>query len=290
METDAERVLESLAPVEREVRGALDRFFLARMLPYRTVDDRIAGVVLTFVDITDRQRAERVVAEDLQNTERLRKVSERLVNEADMGDLFKEIIVAAMALTRADSGSIQLLNPATERLELLAANGFPDGMTEQLADVEAAPGTPAAIALATGKRTILDFASATDPAGTGPNRIFREAGFASAQSTPLVSRAGRPIGMLSTHWRRQHRPTDREMGFLDLLARQAADLIDRKQAEDALREQMTELTRFNEAAMGREMRMIELKKEINALCQKLGEPARYPLDLGAAPDQTTPGP
>lgn len=57
MSGDAERVLNSLSPVEREVRGSPDRCYLARMLPYRTVDDRIAGVVLTFVDITERQRA-----------------------------------------------------------------------------------------------------------------------------------------------------------------------------------------------------------------------------------------
>jgi two-component system CheB/CheR fusion protein len=56
MAADAERVISTLAPVEREVAGSPDRFYLARMLPYRTMDDRIAGVVLTFVDITERQR------------------------------------------------------------------------------------------------------------------------------------------------------------------------------------------------------------------------------------------
>src|SRR5688572_26893439 len=57
MAADAERVLNTLTPVEREVTGGQDRCYLARMLPYRTIDDRIAGVVLTFVDITERQRA-----------------------------------------------------------------------------------------------------------------------------------------------------------------------------------------------------------------------------------------
>jgi hypothetical protein len=32
-------------------------------------------------------------------------------------------------------------------------------------------------------------------------------------------------------------------------------------------------------AVGREMRMIELKQEINELCGKTGQPPRYPLDL-----------
>jgi PAS domain S-box-containing protein len=42
--------------------------------------------------------------------------------------------------------------------------------------------------------------------------------------------------MISTHWRRPHRPTERELPPLDVLARQAADLIERNEVESALRE------------------------------------------------------
>jgi two-component system CheB/CheR fusion protein len=55
---DAERVLETLAPFEREVAHSDGRRFLARILPYRTTLDQIAGTVLTFVDITEGKRAE----------------------------------------------------------------------------------------------------------------------------------------------------------------------------------------------------------------------------------------
>jgi two-component system CheB/CheR fusion protein len=54
----AERTLRSLSINETEVGHHDGRCFLARMLPYRTEQDRIAGVVLTFVDITERNRAE----------------------------------------------------------------------------------------------------------------------------------------------------------------------------------------------------------------------------------------
>ncbi|HUS12972.1 MAG TPA: PAS domain-containing protein, partial [Pyrinomonadaceae bacterium] len=54
---DAEQVLRKLIPVEREMR-ADNRWLLARVLPYRTVEDYIAGVVLTFIDITDRKSFE----------------------------------------------------------------------------------------------------------------------------------------------------------------------------------------------------------------------------------------
>ena len=61
---DAARVLEQLTPVEREVRDAEGRCFIARLLPYRTVEDRIAGVVLTLVDITKRKQAEELLRQN----------------------------------------------------------------------------------------------------------------------------------------------------------------------------------------------------------------------------------
>jgi two-component system CheB/CheR fusion protein len=57
---DAARVLERLVPVEREVGQAGGNWYLARLLPYRTIEDRIAGVVLSFIDITERKQAEEV--------------------------------------------------------------------------------------------------------------------------------------------------------------------------------------------------------------------------------------
>lgn len=55
------------------------------------------------------------------------------------------------------------------------------------------------------------------------------------------------------------------------------DITKRKETEEQLRQNMDELTRFNKAMVSRESRMIELKKEINELCRRLGEPERYPL-------------
>ena len=57
---DAGRVLEDLAVAEREVFHPDKRCFLARLRPYRVENDRIGGVVITFVDITDRKRQHRV--------------------------------------------------------------------------------------------------------------------------------------------------------------------------------------------------------------------------------------
>ncbi|WP_220472645.1 PAS domain-containing protein [Spirosoma foliorum] len=57
-QVDAESVLDTLQPIEREVGTKDGRIFMGRMIPYRTADDRINGLVLTFVDITQRKKAE----------------------------------------------------------------------------------------------------------------------------------------------------------------------------------------------------------------------------------------
>lgn len=64
---DAARVLESLQPIEREVYSDDNRIFIARFSPYRTVDDKIDGTVISFIDITDRKRIEKKLRESEVN-------------------------------------------------------------------------------------------------------------------------------------------------------------------------------------------------------------------------------
>ncbi len=60
---DAQRVLANLAPVEREVRSIDERYFILQLRPYRTADDRIDGVVITLVDVTELKQAEHTLRE-----------------------------------------------------------------------------------------------------------------------------------------------------------------------------------------------------------------------------------
>ena len=72
---DAEAVLASLVPIEREIAGTDERWYLRRILPYRTADDRIDGVVVTFIDVTARRR----ISEALQDSERRYRAVAELV-------------------------------------------------------------------------------------------------------------------------------------------------------------------------------------------------------------------
>jgi two-component system, chemotaxis family, CheB/CheR fusion protein len=55
--TDAQAVLQTLAPTEREIEASGGARYLRRILPYRTQDNRIEGVVITFTDVTEQRRA-----------------------------------------------------------------------------------------------------------------------------------------------------------------------------------------------------------------------------------------
>lgn len=53
------------------------------------------------------------------------------------------------------------------------------------------------------------------------------------------------------------------------------DITNRKKTEDDLRRKIEELERYKNMTVGRELTMVELKKEINELCEKVGEKPRY---------------
>jgi two-component system, chemotaxis family, CheB/CheR fusion protein len=272
--SDAKQVLLTLVPVDRQVRDA-SHFYQARLQPYRTLEDHIAGVVLTCVDVTEEKEVSDARAADLATTTLLSQVAEQLIQEGDVASLLNTILDAGMSIMHADAGAIQLLDEEARVLRLLAHRGFPQHVVDHFAEVDASSGSPCGKALEERRRSVLDFeAGAPDP-GESKRWHREEAGVLTGQSTPLIALNGRVLGMLSTHWKSRHRPGERELRFLDLLARQAADAIERKQSDELLREQMEELQRFNDAAVGREMRMIELKKEINELLARLGEPPRY---------------
>jgi PAS domain S-box-containing protein len=84
---DANTVLEKLQPIEQEVTTKAGKVFLMRISPYRTAEDQITGLVLTFVDISSRIEAQNAL---LRSEERLRlatQAADLYTWEVDMEDI-----------------------------------------------------------------------------------------------------------------------------------------------------------------------------------------------------------
>ncbi len=202
--------------VERWIKAKGQVYFDESGTPFRFI-----GTVL---EITEQKQAQRRMNADLQDTQVLQELSTRLISEKNIEVIYQEIIEVAIALSRADAGSFQYFDVKIDQLKLLATQGFSQRIIDHFDCVMAT----CEQTLLNGERAFIDFDTRKDTDGCF--KIHLDEGFFSAQSTPLISRSGQFIGLFSTHWRRHHRPSERELRFLDLLARQAADLIEQRQA------------------------------------------------------------
>ncbi|GLK90185.1 ATP-binding protein [Pseudomonas turukhanskensis] len=190
---------------------------------------------------------------DRSDIELLHSISVELIGEQDLEALYGKIVDAAVSITGSQFGTIQLLCPPDHsgghagELQLLSSRGLTKedvGFWQWVAPVAYSSCTEA---LKRGQRAIIpDFELWADIAGTEDLQAFRRAGIRSAQTTPLRSRNGNLLGMMSTHWNRPHQPSERDLRLLDILARQAADLLERTMAEESLRQAEAELRRLNE--------------------------------------------
>ncbi|MGH2502677.1 MAG: ATP-binding protein [Ktedonobacterales bacterium] len=219
------------------------RWLLVRGLPTLEADGSVREWVGIATDITDRREAEETLraseaqlADELADMRQLQQISGQLICEGQLDALYAQIVEAAMAVMRSDMGSMQVFHPECSALQLLASKGLEPEAVAFWEWVYADSTTSCGVALGTGERVIVLDAEASDfMAGTQDLEYYRLGGIMAAQSTPLISRDGRVVGMISTHWRRPHQPSERSLRMLDVLARQAADLIERSQSEEALR-------------------------------------------------------
>jgi PAS domain S-box-containing protein len=160
-----------------------------------------------------------------------------LIQEGELGSLYDRIVEVAAALLRSDFGSMQVYDSERNALRLVASRGFHPESAAFWQWVDPGHRSTCGTALTAEQRIVVaDVESSADLAGTRDLDEYRRSDIRAVQSTPLRSRSGDLIGMISNHWREPHLPNERQLRRLDVLARQAADLIERGRLEARLRE------------------------------------------------------
>ena len=186
---------------------------------------------------TERERAEETLSRELAATQRLQEVSVRLLREEKAEALYEHILDAAVDIMRSQYASIQMFYPARGELRLLGFRGFNPQAAKFWEWVRPASESTCGMALRSGRRCIVaDVEKCEFMAGSDDLATYLDTGIRAVQTTPLISRSGELIGMISTHWSEPHQPAEHELRLLDVLARQAADLIERSNVIEKLRQ------------------------------------------------------
>jgi C4-dicarboxylate-specific signal transduction histidine kinase len=207
------------------------------------------------------------LAAELLGMTRLHQFSTRLWAITELPAALEEALTATIEIQQADFGNVQLFNPESNVLEIVAQRGFNPKFLEYFAEV-AHSSAVCGGALQSRSRVVIEDVEIDEQ--FAPHRqIASAAGFRAVQSTPLFSRGANVLGVISTYFRRPHRPSERELRLTDLYARQAAEMIERKRTGDERARLIAHIDRLTHA--GRLVSMVELTTSIaHEINQPLG--------------------
>ncbi|QGM44375.1 chemotaxis protein CheB [Methylocystis heyeri] len=234
LEADVASVLKTLLPIERELSTNSGRWLSMGLRPYKTMDGRIEGVVMSLTDITNRKTAEQGLSKELQTMQRLQLLSTKIAESEELSGPLAAVLDALIALIDSDFGVIQLYDEKTKKLQILVQRGFEERFLQYFATVDAASGSVCGLALRALHQVIVSDIE-KEPAVAAMREEARVAGYRAVVSTPLVATGGKLVGMISAHFRAPHELSKRDLRLIDICARQAADSIHVYQLQQALR-------------------------------------------------------
>jgi len=177
-------------------------------------------------------------AADLKAMRRLNEIGTRCAKEGDdVAGCLKEVLNVAIEISGADKGHIQLRDQESDQLTFATHSGFDESFRDFFANAK--DGNSAwGMAMESHQRVIVeDITESEIYAGKPSLSMMLHANVRAVQSVPLLSSFGKLLGTISTHFSEPHRPSEQELRLMDLLARQTADYLERKQVEEE-REQL----------------------------------------------------
>ena len=215
-------------------------------------DDRMKAIIrlqqlasVLQAEIAERKQAEATLHQlrrelelQVHDLRQLHEMSAGLATTLDIDSVLKEVLQAAITVQGTDMGLLSLCDEQEENLKVAVHSGFDEKFLAHVASApfgEGACGT----CLKTRQRVIVEDVE-LESVMPGYRQAARDAGLRACHSTPLITRSGNIIGVLSVYFRETHRPTDREMRLMDLYAQMAADIIENARLHRRVQEELAE--------------------------------------------------
>jgi len=140
-------------------------------------------------------------------------------------DTLGRFLAMALTIRRTDLGNIQLFNPETGSLSIVTQRGFGLNFLEYF-DVVGKQDESACGRAMRSREPVVIADVTIDPGFAVHREIAASAGFRAVQSTPLISRQGAFLGVMSTHFRSAHGLSTAELRTFETHARRTASMIE----------------------------------------------------------------
>lgn len=173
------------------------------------------------------------LTDEVQALNTLYNLNSNFIIQDDLNSIYKGILEAAVSLTSASKGAIQIYNEHECRLELIMGLNFGADFDSRFKYMDLEMGNCGKAFKA--RKRIIDEDVRVSFAGKPGLDFLLEEGIVAVQSTPLISSSGKMAGILNTYYAENKKFNERELRMLDLLARLAADTIERTVTEEALK-------------------------------------------------------
>jgi GAF domain-containing protein len=146
-------------------------------------------------------------------TQQMHELSRAVADSTHHQLLLERALDGALSLIGGDFGNVQIRDPRSGGLRIAAESGFSREFLEYFALVE---DEGSACGRAASQRAQTVIADVMKDAAFAPHReIAASSGFRAVQSTPLIDKTGRVCGVVSTHYRRAHRPSVLELQLME---------------------------------------------------------------------------
>lgn len=228
--------------------------------------------VLIFLRIVNNRiiESKKAVVSALEKATRLGKeqsflanLGKKILDNGDIKDLLKAIPQEVSSILGMEYVKILELTEDKEEFVLRAGTGWKEGYVGH-ATVEADTTSQAGFTLISKHPVVVsDFSKETR--FTCP-ALLKEHNVVSGMSVNIHSSdEEKPFGILGVHSASLHNITDEDVNFLRLVANVISEALSKKNNESLIAEHLDEVERMNKLMVGRELKMVELKKKIKEL-------------------------
>ncbi|MGQ9425666.1 ATP-binding protein [Gilvimarinus sp. F26214L] len=232
-------------------------------------------ILLTAHDVTLHRQIERLrqressLLEEVDVRRRLQEMAAAVLQSGTMDEMFQFTLDAASEISGADFCVLQVVGDDAE-LELAAQTGLPEDQLREFLDLASDSDIVSFRAFHERHRVMVE-----DLADSDLEKLYslaRQMGVRAIQSTPLVGRSGKLLGVLSSLYRQPRYFSVRDEYLLDLLALEIADLCEWVKTEKRLRQSETRLRAQSEQLLAND-------RQKNQFLGLLGHELRNPLTV-----------